>query len=410
MLIGYDRQCISPQMDTFYLIGYRSPTRYDPALGIHDNIYINALLLDDGENEVFILSADLLEIEEEMAHEVKKELPKRYNIDENLVLLAATHNHSSLASYHKTWYTQKFNQSYYDFLVSAILKSYENCCRTKQKASLEYGKTVIEGYYGNRNHKGEFADNEVILIKFIDSNGQAFAGCVNWAVHSTVISPTNRYLTSEWAGEVSKKLEKQLGFYPLMLVGAAGDCSNRHQRQGNDFAELERVSQGMAEQIAAIPCLMKMSLNELTYHCFDYPIYYQTAEINRHNREAIASYEYELESLADQERIAFVKKEIEKLTKLLELNEVDLTIPITLVKIGALFLVAFPGELGSKFGQEIKANHPDLTIILGYTNGYYGYFLPRSEYGLSFETIGSLIPKGEPEKIVAKIIEEINRL
>ena len=327
MLVGHDRQCISPQMEEFYLIGYRSPTRYEPALGIHDNLYINSLLLDDGEKEVFILSADLLEIEEEMTNDVKRQLHERYGIQEELIFLAATHNHSSLASYHKMWYTKKFDQSYYDFLIAAILNSYENCRKSKQEAAVQYGKVLIKGYYSNRNHKGRLADNEVIVVQFLDSKGRAFAGCVNWAVHSTVISPTNRYLTSEWAGEVSKKLESKLGFYPLMLVGAAGDCSNRHERQGNDFAELERVSQGMTDEIAKIICRKSIELGKIRYHRFDYRIYYQTDEMKRVNREAIVRYEKELQVVQDKERIAFIKKELEKLSAIFEIDEVDLTIP-----------------------------------------------------------------------------------
>ena len=52
MKIGHARICLSPTNDEFYLIGYRSPTRLEPALGIHDDIYANSLLFDDGFKKV----------------------------------------------------------------------------------------------------------------------------------------------------------------------------------------------------------------------------------------------------------------------------------------------------------------------------------------------------------------------
>ncbi|WP_421758014.1 hypothetical protein [Enterococcus casseliflavus] len=43
--------------------------------------------------------------------------------------------------------------------------------------------------------------------------------------------------------------------------------------------------------------------------------------------------------------------------------------------------------------------------MAGYTNGFHYYFLPKEEYGLSFETIGNPVPLGEPEKIIIKMIQ-----
>lgn len=44
MNIGHARFCLTPQKE-FYLIGYRSKNRWQPATGVHDDIYANALLL-----------------------------------------------------------------------------------------------------------------------------------------------------------------------------------------------------------------------------------------------------------------------------------------------------------------------------------------------------------------------------
>ena len=44
-------------------------------------------------------------------------------------------------------------------------------------------------------------------------------------------------------------------------------------------------------------------------------------------------------------------------------------------------------------------------LVFGYTNGYHEYFLPAWEYGLSFETAHTEVPKGEPERVCDKFVQ-----
>lgn len=359
MKVGSARFCLTPQKKEFYLIGYRSENRYYPSSGVHDDIFCNALLFEDGGKQTFLFSADFLEFEEEMAEDVKTILNDEFGIERDMILLAATHNHSSVVSYHKSWHTEKFDNDYYDYLIEVIKNSFRTCQENLTEATAKYGKKVIPGYYGNRNHAGQLADNEVIVVKFYNEQQEPFAGIVNWAVHSTVISAENTWLTSEWAGTVSKKLKDEFGFYPTMMVGAAGDCSNRHERQGNDFDELERVSTAMAKEIAEIEIDTDLKLGEITYQAIYHTIHH---------------------------------------------GDFHLDAKGLVIKLGELILFVFPGELGSKFGVELKQESPTFSLVCGYTNGYYGYFLPMDEYGLSFETTERCkIPKGEPEKLVYKL-------
>lgn len=356
MKIGHAHFDLTPKGE-FYLIGFRSENRMYPASGVHDPIFGNALLLDDGEQELYIFSADFLEFEESMAEDVKNLLAEKYGIARDNVLLCATHDHNSVVSYHKSWYTGKFDAQYYAFLLDTICRGVEVCRANAQPASAKIGSRVILGYYGNRNHPGQPADNEVFVLHFCGDDGKPFAGLVNWAVHSTVLGGENTWLTAEWAGNVSKKLESSFGYYPAMIVGAAGDCSNRNERHGKDFAELERVSEGMANEIAAIPADKPLRLDKIRcqtlYHTIHTPDFHLDAK-----------------------------------GQVFDLGDVQLFV--------------FPGELGSAFGPALRSSSGKCALVFGYTNGYYEYFLPASEYGLSFETQNCKVPRGEPEKMIRK--------
>lgn len=360
MNIGHARRKLTPQGD-IYLIGYRDlENRLHPATAIHDDIYGNALLFDDGSREVFIFSADFMEIEEQMAEEVKTLLASRYSIDRDAVLLCATHNHTSIVAYHRSWWTHKFDQKYYDWLLETICSAFEECRANAQPALARLGKQDIFGYYDNRIDPTLPVDQEVIVLEFVGEDRNAFAGLVNWATHSAECGPDCTELTSEFSGLTSKKLEPTLGYFPAMIVGAAGDCSNRNVRQGRGIAEVERTSTGIAAEIAAIPRNTPVELGCIMVQ----PFYHTVAHDDFH-----------------------------------------LDLRCVVISLGGLHLFQFPGEFGGAFGMRMKDECPVQGLVFGYTNGYFEYFLPEWEYGLSFETAHTQIPKGEPEKIVDKFCQ-----
>lgn len=404
MNVGCSRHCITPQFDDFYLIGYRDPVRFQPASGVHDDIFSNALLLrDDAGEELFVFSADVLEFEESMAEDVKTLLARDYGIDRDYVLLCATHDHSSVVGYHRSWYTGKFDQRYYDFFLGVISTSLEECRASARPATARMGQQEVLGFYGNRNHADAPADNMVTVLEFVGEDGTPFAGLVNWATHSTVLPGSNTWLTADLAGSVSKLLGSSLGYYPAMIVGAAGDCSNRFFRQGRDFAELERESTGLAERIAQIPRMTPVKLGDICCQTVFHTIHHDMSFVHETVRAEIERLSATQE---DRERNA---GRIADLERRLEVNSFHLDAKAWVFDLGGLQLVAFPGELGSAFGRELRDACPVPQLLAGYANGYYEYFMPRAEYGLSFETVGSPIPPGEPELMVAKI-EQASRL
>ena len=398
MKVGTARYCLTPKQP-FYLIGYRSENRYEPASGVHDDIYGNALLFEEKGKQLFLFSADFLEFEEEMAENVKTILHDRFGIRRDAVLLCATHNHSSIVSYHKGWYTGKFDQQYYDYLIQILVESFVECQKNAREATARYGKQTILGYYGNRNHPGEPADNEITVVKFYERNGKPFAGFINWAVHSTVISAENTQLTSELAGEVSKHLFAGFGFYPAMIVGAAGDCSNRNQRKGNDFKELDRVSKALANEILQIPVDQPLSLQGICIQTLFHTIHHDMSFVHEELKQEIKK----LEALVEEK--PEIEKRIQNLKKELDVHEFHLDAKGSVIDLQGLQFFVFPGELGSAFGKQMKQSCSVLGIIAGYTNGYYEYFMPKEEYGLSFETIGCKVPKGEAEQLIEKYIQ-----
>lgn len=394
MNIGHGRSCISPQQKEFYLIGYKSPKRHQPAKGIHDDIFCNGILLELEEERLLLISLDVLELEAAMVNEVKLRLSRQFQLNPDTILISATHDHSSVMSYHKHWQSGIFNQEYYEYLLEAIVDVCQQCLATLQPATGAIGTEVVMGFYSNRNHPGQLADNEVTVVEFRDAGGERLAAIVNLAVHSTVLPADNDLLTGDLAGQLCQKLAEHWGIFPLMMIGAAADSSNRHDRQGTDFAELERVTTGLAQRIAAIAVEEPVVLNQLVYQTLSHTIYTDLQE-------------------AHQAATAFLTSDspllnpglIQKCQTLLAMPDFTLQLEFAVYDLGGLQLYAFPGELAGSFGAALKQTSREQgkhALVAGYTNDFHYYFMPKEEYGLSFETIGTEMPKGEPEKIIQK--------
>ena len=72
--------------------GYVARTK--GAEGIHDPLFARALVLDDGEGRVALVSADLCALDVAVAREVRQCIAQRTGIPADHVLLALTHTHA----------------------------------------------------------------------------------------------------------------------------------------------------------------------------------------------------------------------------------------------------------------------------------------------------------------------------
>jgi hypothetical protein len=402
MRVGHARYDLTPAEGTeFYLLGYKNPDRGNPAKGIHDHIFCNALLFEQEGEKAFLWTADLLELENDMVEEVKTRLNERFGINRDHVVLAVMHDHSSIRDYHKNWSVGKFSQEYYDFLIDTISMCYADCEKNLETATARYGSKIVTGYYSNRNHPGELADNEVIVVRFYNTAGEPFAAIVNWAVHSTALGASNMYLTGDLAGNTGRKLGETWGYYPLMLNGAGGDSSNRNDRQGKDFAELERATIGLCSEIVTIPTENKLEEGKITCQTLSHSIYPNPYKYHEELQNTIIALKEGRLRTVDGMPPSHL---IEKCEEQLDIPTQNQVVCFEVLDIGGLRLFVFPGELGAPHGKKLKGTSSKPALVAGYANGFHYYFLAKEDYGLSFETIGNPVPAGEAEKIVEKMV------
>jgi neutral ceramidase len=72
-------------------------------------------------------------------------------------------------------------------------------------------------------------------------------------------------------------------------------------------------------------------------------------------------------------------------------------VPTTIVRIGDLMWTTFPGEMFSNIGKQVKAASPATCAhLMGYTNGYIGYFPEQKTHAEGgYEVAVTLDPASE---------------
>ena len=396
-----ERVCLTPDYRPFYLTGYNSPLRKLPAQGVHDDIYAQISLIDVNGIYFYLFSTDWISVEEGFYEEVSTKLNQKYGIDKNHVFITATHNHQSVGDQMRK--DPHFNQEYYDKIVSIAADNYEKCLKKLEETQVFFGKRTVVGYYGSRVLKDSLADNDIYLLEFRNDKDEVVTAICNWATHSTAITPENALLTGEFAQNTCKEYQKLKGYYPHMIVGAAGDSSTRPTRQGNDFNELERISKGVAAEMAKIEVDQKLNLEYRGMKTITHDVY---AKVDHDDvQKKIDDSLKELETATDFDRIKVLKSMQPALRKLQEKDEVEAHWFAHAIDLNDLEIIVTPAELASPFGFEIKdASQAKCCLIFGYCNGKAGYLFPEDLYGLTFETISSGIPPKEVRTYIDKIL------
>lgn len=398
---------IVPQNE-FYMVGYLSKERELPALGIHDDPLCVCTMIEVEEKRLLFISIDVCILERKKADSIKDKILEVIDIDKNNIIINSIHTHSMSSGLDSSDMAKQDNPEYFQLVKNTIADCVKDLPESLQEATAEIGKTLVHGFYSNRNDINKPFDDEAYIIRFKDNAGKIIAAMCNFNCHCTVLGPANRYSTSDLIGEVRRNLSEYLGVIPYTFTGSSGDISNRQLRQGNDFNELTRVGKGVSDILKGIKDYHKINLNKIEMKKFSY-------RINYDNSQFFEEYKKQLEDVTrlldtdlslDERKLRTTEKQ--QLSKKLKINNIDFTVSCKIIKLRDIEIITFPGELVSKFGIRLKKKNKDkITMIIGYADDYQGYFVEAEEYGKCYETIATNTPKGVTEKLIGKLEELI---
>lgn len=378
--------------------------RTEKSDGVLDELKCTAVLLEVEGKPIVFCDVEILMLTAEIVADVKQKLEQTYGIPAEMVVIAATHTHAGpeirserLPMFDETS-DDGFWRAYQDLLRGTIFATISECFEAELVEVSASCRTVeIEGLYGNRNGIGKPEDKDVTLIVF-EHNGATVAAIVNISCHPTVLGAQNLKISGDLLGYISRGVKEKLGVYPLMMQGASGDMSNRNYRQGHDAQELTRIGEGILAQLFASQALKPLSLSKPLAESYHWETRYPVDKGMLRNLQAQIRQQMEAETNYDKHKILL--SSIYAIDLKLKKEEITANFDAAIIRLGDIEICKQPGEMFSRFGKKIKAaSKAKLPLIWGYADDYGGYLADQGEYGKTYESIMSPMPKGATEEI-----------
>jgi len=215
-----------------------------PSVGLGDELYATALLLDDGRERVAIVHLDLLGVDAEWSRATRELMARRGRLPAESILLCCTHTHygptgrgagedpreSSEAAYmaelryklagllqeakaHLTPVTVRLGRGASDIGIN-------------RRERLPDGRTIL-----GRNPEGAI-DREVILVRLDRPSGEPLACLLNFAAHPVSQTHRGRLISADFPGYARQVVEDLTGARCLFLQGACGNINSVIMEEG----------------------------------------------------------------------------------------------------------------------------------------------------------------------------------
>lgn len=245
--------------------------------GIHDNIYVRAIVLDDGSTQAALVAWELIAVPDSVWATVSQRIAGEVGIRQENLLLAAVHDHGAPSVGGERPYTKTVE----DGAVEAVRRAKQHL----QPARYGSGTGVA---YVNINRREQApdgnwrlgfndsgpSDKTVTVLRFDDLSGRPIAFFINYPVHAVVMGPRNYQITGDLAGATSRFVEQHYlgkdqprndggprmdlrkeemvgtdGVVAVWTSGAAGDQNAVSLASGEDFTMVDALGKILGEAV-----------------------------------------------------------------------------------------------------------------------------------------------------------------
>ena len=279
--VGAARLDITPAADAALpMAGYAGRTQ--GFRGIHDHVYVRAIVLDDGSTQAALVAWESLFVPDAVWAETSQRVASEAGIRPENLLLSAVHDHGaptmslSDSAPKSAAYTRSVEQAAVEAVRRA--KSALQPARFGIGTGTAYvnvnrreftpGRGVWLGY----NEDGP-SDKTVTVLRFDDLSGKPIALWINYPVHAVVMGPENLQVTGDLAGATSRFVEQhyagndrprgdggpRLRLLPeekpdheivaVWTSGAAGDQNPVSTMNGEDFGMVDALGKILGEAV-----------------------------------------------------------------------------------------------------------------------------------------------------------------
>jgi len=341
-----------------------------PPTGVHDPIYARALALEVGEQSAVIVALDHLLV----PYSLTRAVLQATGLQPAQLFLCASHTHCAPDSNGLNERMRfplpgvgTFLPEFLAFTTERVVQAIRQARERMHPATVALAAAELPNL--NRNRRGRrVLDRTMTVARLDDTQGKPIAAVVVFAAHPTIYPHTMMQVSAEFPGVVQTTLERALGrgAVALYLNGALGDVSPVADA-GKDAHERVRLyGTALADHALRLLRDAQPAPARLQVH-------QQMARLP----EAQPHPEF-------QESAGRDFKVPEALLRQLARQITPDAAPVSLLALGEMLLVGFPGEPISSLGLQArelgrKAGFRYVAPV-ALVNDWIGYILTRHEY------------------------------
>ena len=370
--------------------------RLKPAVGIGNELFAKALVLDDGENRIAIVTADIINFTDWMVEEIRKRIESLTGINGKNVLLSASHTHSSPAVAEKDGASREYLMELCKKVAGAVFMADRNkrkaligCGVGKAEVSINRWQRTDGGVRWGPNPDAP-VDHDVMVMRVDDLDGKPMAILVSFASHPSILGADNLLYSGDYVSYVQSTIEKIYDgrVTAMFATGAGGDIKiavlteDGSQFRYADLEECRKFGTIIgAEAVKVAECIKTKPVERVSAQVMtvELPLVdLPKAEDLEREMEALQE---QIQRLEEQGKPAHQKRlQLEwarETLKAIREGRAPRSIPVEvqLLRIGdEIAFFAVPGELFVEVGMKLKrAMGLPGSFVIAYANGAVGY-------------------------------------
>lgn len=275
--VGHGRRCITPPLG-IGMVGYGA--RKEGAVAVHDDLFVNAVVLDDGAAPVVLVALDLCLLTLDLAAEFTQAIGRATGLRPERVFLNTSHTHAgpTVGGFGDPTETVL---AYRAVVLGHIIAAVQAALEDRAPATFGAGSAPLDI---GCNRREALPDGKVILghncagptlkqvtaWRFARREGPAVV-LFSLPMHGTTLGGQNRVLSAEWMGMAVQYIEQDRpDVRAVFLQGCGADQDPYYSKENGvrgTFAEVEahgrRAAAAVAQALAGARGLEALPLRTL---------------------------------------------------------------------------------------------------------------------------------------------------